>query len=67
MHRVAVIVRRARSLFRQRPTARQLQRGYGGYYGASPWGYYPGHPVYIGGGGGEGPPAQADETSPLTF
>ena len=25
--------------------------GYGGYYGAGPWRGYPGHPVYIGGGG----------------
>jgi hypothetical protein len=23
--------------------------GYGRYYGASPWGYYPGYPVYVGG------------------
>lgn len=26
--------------------------GVGGYYGASPWRYYPRHPVYVGGGGG---------------
>lgn len=25
--------------------------GVGTYYGASPWRYYPRHPVYIGGGG----------------
>lgn len=26
--------------------------GVGSYYGASPWRYYPRHPVYVGGGGG---------------
>jgi len=34
-----------------RPTVR-YSVGYGSYYGGSPWGYYPGHPVYVGGGGG---------------
>jgi len=32
------------------PTVR-YSVGYGSYYGAHPWGYYPGHPVYVGGGG----------------
>jgi len=46
------------------PTVR-YSVGYGSYYGAHPWGYYPGRPVYIGGGGGydipdipEGPVAE---------
>lgn len=26
--------------------------GYGGYYGGGPWGGYPRHPIYVGGGGG---------------
>lgn len=34
-----------------RPSVR-YSVGYGSYYGGSPWGYYPGHPVYVGGGGG---------------
>jgi len=33
------------------PTVR-YSVGYGSYYGAHPWGYYPGRPVYVGGGGG---------------
>ena len=33
------------------PTVR-YSVGDGSYYGAHPWGYYPGRPVYIGGGGG---------------
>lgn len=32
------------------PTVR-YSVGYGSYYGAHPWGYYPGRPVYVGGGG----------------
>lgn len=46
------------------PTVR-YSVGYGSYQGAHPWGYYPGRPVYIGGGGGydipdipEGPVAE---------
>ena len=30
--------------------------GYGSYYGSHPWGYYPGRPIYVGGGGGGGIP-----------
>ena len=30
--------------------------GYGTHYGAHPWGYYPGRPIYVGGGGGPGIP-----------
>lgn len=38
-----------------RPSVR-YSIGYGNYYGSHPWGYYPGRPIYVGGGGGYGIP-----------